>query len=524
MTIKPASSISRPHVTERTKAFWWSLLALGILERAWVLWRFAFRHVGIDDALIWSIARDYGEGIFREPFMYGQNYNLMLEALVAAPFVSLGGDPWIVLPIVTALMALAPFWSWSFWCLRQGSLWPATILAATPLMLPVEWGMLTSMTRGFVDGLALLALLPWTLNWRSAPARAYVSALVLSWAALCNPNMFLPGVVFAIYLVTCDARTWKFWVAGMLGALPAAAFHVIGTAYFSERPSDLVHHIRPDELSWSWDYFREGISDLHEHLDHLFWSLGWDGLELGVVLLLPLLLLLRQRRWPVATFIGIPLLLGILALGMGKTHDGCASLFYPLARMYLGLPLIIALAWSLVLVRRPISFIPLTTLLFVCIISVGWKAYALPEAIQKALAEQECGFVREEPIDMVRQQCLELTQAANAVDADVVVPIPWPDLRKDHRTHFQAHFICYACQELVPGFPPVLGAGFDRRAWNRNALETGPAGTVLFVGGHPSGWPLDQVPFRSVSNSERADLRVVHAGKRSLRSLLWPPS
>lgn len=62
-----------------------ALLLIGISQRAHVCTYSAFQYIGIDHALIQQIAMVYGKGTFREPYLYGQNYNPMWEALLAAP-------------------------------------------------------------------------------------------------------------------------------------------------------------------------------------------------------------------------------------------------------------------------------------------------------------------------------------------------------------------------------------------------------------------------------------------------------
>ncbi|MBK8339964.1 MAG: hypothetical protein IPK99_08175 [Flavobacteriales bacterium] len=107
-------------------------MVLGAIDRMRLLAVFGFTCTGIDDALMREMARDYGQGLFREPYMYGQNYNPMLEALVGAPFVRLFGHPWIVMPIVTSVLALIPYWSFALWWARRKEFAAATAFAQCP--------------------------------------------------------------------------------------------------------------------------------------------------------------------------------------------------------------------------------------------------------------------------------------------------------------------------------------------------------------------------------------------------------
>src|SRR5690554_1879051 len=66
---------------------------LGILvfvNRFLILKLFNLEYVGSDDLIFWQAAVDYAQGIFHEPFFYGQDYNFALEAILAAPLINWG--------------------------------------------------------------------------------------------------------------------------------------------------------------------------------------------------------------------------------------------------------------------------------------------------------------------------------------------------------------------------------------------------------------------------------------------------
>src|SRR5690348_13762267 len=97
-----------------------ALILLGALDRLVLLVRFGFQYTCNDDLIIWQAAVDIGHGIFRWPYFYGQDYNPVLEAWLAAPFVRLGAPLPIIMPTISSLLALLPFWSFSWWHLKKG--------------------------------------------------------------------------------------------------------------------------------------------------------------------------------------------------------------------------------------------------------------------------------------------------------------------------------------------------------------------------------------------------------------------
>ncbi|MBK9177394.1 MAG: hypothetical protein IPM46_13880 [Flavobacteriales bacterium] len=483
----------------------WLALGLGFLERAMLLAGFGFTHIGIDDALIMQVAKDYGHGIFREPYLYGQNYNPMLEALLAAPFVRLGAAPWIVLPIITSALALLPFWSMAIWYLRRGHGIPAMIIAAFPMALPLEWGMITTMPRGWVHGIALLSFIPWAQDVRRPFAKHLLTALVLVASVLCNPNALPLAASVSVVLIAWHRRDARFWaLSGLAGAL-GWLVHRAMQGFHAAHPDRVIHPLLPTDLRFSEDLLLDGLSHNGEHFLHLhpFLGLAW----IPIVLLLAGAGAFWKRRERMASFaLVIPVVVMLLALGIPKVHEGCASVFFPQSRMMLSLPILLAIAAANLL--RDVRF-PRTALLllpFAWLGAIVLKMSELPGRVAHQLAHQECAWVREEPVAETQERCASIKDAAIKHQADLIVPIRWPSILVDHQKHFTAHFNCYACEVLVDSFPPVFGAGYDRRSWIRAAHEAPPQGRVLFIGGDPAAWRRAIAAGRIVED-------LSHAGK-----------
>jgi hypothetical protein len=464
-------------------------IGLGLLERAMLLAGFGFTHIGIDDALIMQVAIDYGNGIFREPFLYGQNYNPMLEALLAAPFVRMGAAPWIVLPIITSVLALLPFWSLALWSLRKRAFAAAIVFALVPLALPTEWGMITSLPRGWVHGLALLAFVPWLLDARNTWIRHLLLALTLVAALLCNANALPLTAGFALWLVLRDGKSVSLWFSAAAASAIGYGLHRAAQAWYAARPGSVVHPLMPDDLAFDPSLIAEGLANINLHYQHLhpFGSLGWAPLAL---LLVAAMVLIRQGDWRLAMAILLSSAVLILALGIPKAHEGCESIFFPRSRMMLAAPMLMAvpIAWFLKGAALPRWLLFAGSL--AALIATIARASAVDRIVRSELGMQECAWVREEPLSEVRDRCELIAETAITFKCDLIVPIRWPHIKVDHREHFTAHFSCYACPPLLEGFPPAYGTGYDRRSWVRAAHEHAPQGRVLFVGGDTGAWEL----------------------------------
>ncbi|HRH37032.1 MAG TPA: hypothetical protein PK760_01725 [Flavobacteriales bacterium] len=462
----------------------WSILLLGAFDRAHLLSVFGLNYIGIDDALIQQVAIDYGHGIFREPFLYGQNYNPMLEALLAAPFIRLGAAPWVALPLVTSLLALLPFWSFSLWCLRKKHASSAIAVALVPLLLPTEWGLITSLPRGFVHGLVWLSALPWLQGIRRPFLKHFLSALALVCALLCNPNASPLVAGIGLYLMLTNARSWWFWITGGVATSLGVVAYLSAQAFFHELPP--VHPLTEADVHWSIDLLQQALQAPAVHflnMTPLNVPIGWVAL----FVLLSTIALWRQGDRASAGILFAAAIM-VFALGVLKVHQGCESVFFPRSRMFLALPLLLAIIAALLLKgSTPPKWTIAPVLLLSVLLATAHNA-ALKGTIGQEMAMQGCGYVREEPIEDVALRCLLIKDVALREHADVVVPIRWPGIDVDHRAHFQAHFTCYACEQLIKGFPSTFGAGYDRRYWVRNTHEFNAQGRVLFVGGDPNVW------------------------------------
>lgn len=464
-----------------------AVLALGtLITRLQALALMGWRYVGMDDTVIWNIARDYAHGIFREPYMYGQDYNPMLEALLAAPFIRLGVEPWHVLPVITTLLALLPFWSFAWWHYKRGNTVGALAFAATPLLLPAAWDMSTLITRGLVHGLACMAPVPWLLGrarWGTLAASCCTCIGIL-----CNPN----AVVFAafVYVPVLGERYRRpsFWIGSFLGAMPTLAYWCLARRFFAAHPTDIVHTIDRAEVFFDPALFLHGLGQLDMHFSGsmpVWWPNGW----LVIVAIAAMAVLLwRKRQRLIAGGAMLAVALMLFGLGTSKGHNGCWSAFFPLSRLYLGAPLVLAgcaaAAWAGAQNLRQIA----RAAMLIGIVFASLKCVMFPAAFARQLETQACALSPLRPIAALRERCDQIDQAAQATHAEVVAPIKWPGLRVDPHMHFMAYFDRYACPCLLEKSPAFYGPGYDRMAWVREAWTSRGAPITLFVGGDPAGW------------------------------------
>jgi hypothetical protein len=484
-----------------------TVMVLVLIERVVLLFVFGFRYTGTDDVILWEMARDYGNGFFPEPYLYGQNYNPVLEALLGAPFVRSGVHPSIVLPIITSLLALAPFFSFALWHFRRGEHRAALAFAVMPLLLPVEWDMLTTMPRGFVQGLALLAFLPWTMSIRNEKLRHTLTALVAGAAIFFNANTLVFLVPVGVVLLFEHARKPWFWIGSAMGLMPAALAWWEARAFYLAYPYEMHHMIMGWEVQFHPFLIGQAVTRLDSHFKGLTPVLWNEGHAILWYLLLACIALFLSHRKAQAWGVAAGLAFVCFALGFYKVHDGVDSIFFARSRMFLATPLLLAWAITGIRVRK---YPPWSIMLAIVLLAAALKAFTMPRAIAHELTHQKGALVREQAIDEVRQRCEATKAAAWEYGADAIVTLRWPDIRVDPEPHFQTYFDCYACSHLVDGLPMTYGPGYDRRAWVRNAVRDKIPREPLFVGGDPAAWQRIDDP----------DMTIVPLGSQPLLHLI----
>lgn len=439
------------------------MLLLGIGDRLLLLLRFGYRFVGDDDTVIWMAAVDYGKGLFREPYFYGQDYAVMLEALVAAPFTHLGVPLHLLMPTVTAFLALVPFWSFAWWYRKQDRHLSALLFLAMPVLLPVEYGLMTTPTRCFISGSAPLAILPWLTGSRTERTQALLIGLVAAACGFINPNSLVFSLAFGLWFLIKSRRLLPqaAWMA--VGAAPFAVAYGLAQAYCRAHPERMMHVVNDWRMVFHASLVPESLGMLGLHFAWLFPVFASLGSLAFLSLPVLLLLAVRDRQWPMVWATAGSMVLILVSFGFAKTHDGFVSFLYPYSRMYLALPLL--LCWCMAELKHPRipasrAVVPLLVLsMAMATTHVLRTRNAIAENLHVPLlpvAERSLAALaadREQIGQIVRLHDVQLLVGCN----DVQMPVP-------------AQFRCYLAPLLDPRLPPGYIHAFDRRFWQREAF------------------------------------------------------
>jgi hypothetical protein len=196
------------------------LLFLVFLDRALLLINFNFVFAGSDDMTFWQGASDYMRGIFHEPYFYGQNYNFMLESVMAIPFLICKVPYNYALPIATSITSLFPFVLFSKILLKKGFVIESFFFVLIPLLLPIEYGILNSITRGFVSGLFFIGFLIFPLLQPEKKNSWLIASLAVALGYIFNPNSLVFSFPVCLYLLFVNFRRFSFYWIFLLAAIP----------------------------------------------------------------------------------------------------------------------------------------------------------------------------------------------------------------------------------------------------------------------------------------------------------------
>lgn len=86
------------------------LFAAYLLHKITFFFLYSLQFADHDQATVWLMASDFATGTFPSLFFYGQNYNIALDALVAAPLVALGLKAHIAVSLSMLLFSILPVW------------------------------------------------------------------------------------------------------------------------------------------------------------------------------------------------------------------------------------------------------------------------------------------------------------------------------------------------------------------------------------------------------------------------------
>jgi hypothetical protein len=219
----------------------WPFIVLAGLDRIALIALFGSQYVSTDDAVMWHAANDFAQGHFYSVYYYGQAYGAMLEAWLAVPFVWLGIPFNILMPSVSSLLALLPYWSFALWHHHRNNTSSSIFIACIPLLMPTEFGLMTTIPRGFVSGIAILAILPWVKDLRNFEIGAVLIGVVSSIAWFINPNSLVFSIAFIAHYIFKERTVRMSSIRVAAGSMVGFGLYVLSQHWCAIHPEWIIH-------------------------------------------------------------------------------------------------------------------------------------------------------------------------------------------------------------------------------------------------------------------------------------------
>jgi hypothetical protein len=449
------------------------LFSLVLAERVAELLLLSFHYTDVDHVVMWHAAHDFASVHFYEPCFYGQSYNTMIESLVAAPFVKMGLAVEYVLPVVSHLFALLPF-VWLFIvAYRRKQYTTASLMMGLLLLLPAEFGMLSSL-RGFIPGV-LVASFGFIALLRPSKTSFALFGFCAVLGYVFNPNSVLISAPLALYLFTVHYREKWFYICGLAGSIPAFTFYFFSQDFYIDHPEYNLH--KP----WPLEFDTNTLSAAKPYLDEFFDKISPVFLMDGKLLIPAFVVLgfglLFFRRWRESLAVLACGAIIVFSLGFQKVHNGDYSLFFSTSRMFLAVPYFFVMLLALIPVRNSIRITAAAALLGTAFFS--FKMYTLDEKIEYYTTKEINQVVEVRSIAEVRMAAQQLADMSRQHNAEAII------ILEDDTDKYK---LCAYAGPVLQDLPPTLFPSYERRTWLLKEMSGKIYSVILFAGGHENEW------------------------------------
>jgi hypothetical protein len=420
------------------------------------------RYTNEDHAVLWHAAADWARLHPREPTFYGQGYGVNLEAIPMAVLHALGMPYGAALPV--ALIGMAGLaWgllAWAAW--RRGSVVPALVAAAFPILLNTEHWIIVGVIGTGVGRLLAAACAALALQERNTAWSVFWVVVLGVLAVLIDAAAATLAAAALVWASLGWLRQRRLWSAALYGLLPPAAWRLYNL-WFDFRYPDHVLHNTP-VFDTSWEVLKGNLIDA----DRLFAQQGFELHKHGAFVLSLVLALwlvtLAARAWRELAAVTCVLALLLVLAAMPKSLDSMNTIWFPSARMSLTTPMAVWFSLTAAYVGcsrrlaghgRGVASIEWVALSLVTGLVV-WTSSVRALTWTKRLGDIEEAGLRESRfplrrVDAIEGICREANRSANEAGTRIVL---FPLDRTSN----------YACAALYPSM--ITGhPGYERRYW-----------------------------------------------------------
>ncbi len=426
------------------------LLGLIIVFRYMVLVKFGFKFTDSDQSIMWMGLKDYSNGIFHEPRFYGQAYNTMLEALLAVPLYKLGCPPYKALPFITSILTLIPYIIISLTVFLKKSPKLSILILSIPLLLPIEYSLVTSLSRGFVTGVFISSLGVVGLFYSKSKITFALSAFIAVIGYSVNSNSVLISFFCLLYLFMMNLRNKNYYLFSSIGFIFGIIIHFYTQYFYILNPYYDLHQL---QVSFSVKDLFLSFKNLNVYFNDVtpvFWTAGFLVLFMFFIISGLLFRIKKYRESLLVTLIPFAI---VMTLGIDKVHDGSNSVFFPYSRMYLSIPILLCMSLSFFsgVIKSKYFYL----YLFIPFVFFLFSFHNLDRSVAINTGPAKKSIITVVETSGLLIECNNLKSICDDYKIQLVII----------SDHWGYDILNYGCPACFDSFPNTLRPVYERRTW-----------------------------------------------------------
>ena len=323
----------------KTDLLFFLFLGFIIITRTIIYFRYNLNLIDTDQAYMWLGAVDFSNGHFYEPRYYGQDYNTFMEAFLASPLLHFNWKVYEILPIITNLLSLFPYFFTAIYLYLKNQKYKALIVLGIIICMPSHYDLINTLPRGFVTGIFFCSGFILSIVNPQSIFLLFFNTVMSVLGYYINQNSVLVSVPFLFYIFLIHRTNKTYYYATGTAMLFAYPFDLFFNAFYRKHPDYVM---QSTFNTFDLKFFTRSISHLDERFQHLtFFIPNQCYTLLAGFGILAFLLYKHNRKAFFAFCVFIALLL--FSFFAGKISDGSTWVYMSFSRMFLGIPLLLAL-------------------------------------------------------------------------------------------------------------------------------------------------------------------------------------
>ena len=398
---------------------WWIFsifISLMLTDRIINLINFGFVYTDIDQVILWNGAVDYSKGIFHEPFFYGQPFNFMLESIIAIPLLWINIPVHIALPISTSLISLIPFIFLSLFLLKREYYFWAFLCLAFPVLLPIEYNFLTTISRGNVQAHFIIPFIFIPLFNPESKKNVIVLYLTSAICFILNPSSLIIILPISIFIFTYHLKSISFYLKSLI-VIPIYFINYLAQDFYKNHPENILHELVG--LSIDSQVFISSFKNLNL-FEYLFpFCSQWGILYPFLFLLLAIYVLNKSMKKEFVLILTFLILL-LVTLAIPKVQEFIPNtgFFFTSSRLYLFVPILFIITLFLIFKNVTINKFSIYMLLVVCGATLIVKNSSISKTVQTTISKTI--FPIDKNQDIIKRTS-ELKKIALKYNIDLIV-------------------------------------------------------------------------------------------------------